>query len=375
MTVMTNPINEDAPFIIWTFRRTGGTRLGAMLFERSSHETVEHEPFNLERTFGDVTNHYRKTGDEAALRVQMHAICERKVVIKHCLELMTPGLNRALAEASTAAGYRHVFLFRRRPLGRLLSLHYAQQSGIWGKEQARSTPIDEDAIFSQPLPIERLLAHERLSRARMAECYRVLRSLGANPLLVAFEDIYATDDLDAARERLLEILDVLGLPRGEASDREFLDATLRGEQGTRSQYSRFPNHAEFAAASERLGAFSPDAPGMVVEQLELPGWLERFTIWPPERKPGRDDCVLSGIFLPRTQRSGQLWFEYGDGRRLQAAAGLESKGFARRHPDNVLSTRARFRFDELPLAPGMDGECVWVDETGERTRLATIGFK
>lgn len=375
MIVMTGKNNKDAPFIIWTFRRTGGTRLGAMLFERSSHEKVEHEPFNLERTFGDVTNHYRKTGDEAALRMQMHAICERKVVIKHCLELMTPGLNRALAEASTAASYRHVFRFRRRPLGRLLSLHYAQQSGIWGKEQARSTPIDEEAIFTKPLPIARLLAHERLSRARMAECYRVLRSLGANPLLIAFEDVYATNDLDSARTRLLNILDALGMPRGEASDREFLDATLRGEQGTRSQYSRFPNYAEFAAASERLGAFSPDTPGMVVEQLELPEWLETFTIWPPEQKADHEDCVLSGIFLPRTQRSGQLWFEYGDGRRLLARTSLESKGFARRHPDNVLSTRARFRFDGFPLASGVDGQCVWIDENGERTPLATIGFK
>lgn len=235
--------------------------------------------------------------------------------------------------------------------------------------------MDEDAIFAKPLPIARLTAHERLARARMAECYRVLRALGANPLLVAFEDVYVTTELDSARERLLNILDALGMPRGEASDREFLDATLRGEQGTRSQYSRFPNYSGFAAASERLGAFSPDTPGLVVEQLELPEWLEKFTIWPPEQKADRDDCVLSGIFLPRTQRHDQLWFECGDGRRLQASAGLESKAFASRHPDNALSMRARFRFDGVPLVPGVDGECVWVDETGERTRLATIGFQ
>jgi len=367
---------QDSPFIIWTFRRTGGTRLGDVLFQRSSHDKVEHEPFNNERIYGGVNERYRETGDDAALRVELADICRRGVLIKHCLELMPPGLNQALAAVASDAGYRHLFLYRRRPLGRLLSLHYSQQSGVWGRLQAQATAVDEAAILARPLPVARLLAHERMSRARMRDCYRAVCAQGGQPVLAAFEDIYGEPDQALVRDRLLAILDALGMSRSEGSDREFLAATLTGEQGTRSRYTQFPNYPEFAAAVEALGEFSPAEPGVVIEVLDLPDWVETFTVWPPERRAGSPaEGVVAGILLPKEAREGQLLFVSADGESVVASTGLPSRGFASRAPANALSGRARFRFDQLRLAPGLDGECVWVDQSGQRTPLARVSFE
>lgn len=88
----------SAPIIIWTLRRTGGTNLGASLFERAPFEAVQQEPFNDDRLYGAVTQAFRSSGDEDALRNSLRDIVAGKVLIKHCVETVPPRLSILLAE-------------------------------------------------------------------------------------------------------------------------------------------------------------------------------------------------------------------------------------------------------------------------------------
>ena len=45
-------------FIIWTVRRTGGTRFTTKLTDMSIYPVAEHEPFNIDRMFGKITKRF-----------------------------------------------------------------------------------------------------------------------------------------------------------------------------------------------------------------------------------------------------------------------------------------------------------------------------
>lgn len=370
----TVPGAQPAPFIIWTFRRTGGTNLGRALFERAPFQGAQHEPFNADRAFGQVTREWLANRDEAALRAALTDICSRQVLIKHCLEVTPPVLNRLLAEAATAAGYRHLFLCRRRPLDRLLSLHFARRSGIWGKEQARKAMVDAE-IFRAPLPIDELVAHEEACRKEMLASFTQLRQLGANPLVLNFEDLYVSDDVAAARRQVRAVLAALGLARGNPEDRRFLDQVLaRGGQGTRDKYLQFADYDQLAAALEPLGEFDLRAAAAARRApAALPPAVAKLAVWDTHADPRNGGFVVSGIVLPAPAAPAgcRLLIEDANGCR-EVRWGLPSPKLAARLPGNPAAARARFRAEGVSPAGDQPVRLLLACGEAERVLLAEV---
>lgn len=253
-------IGADPPFIIWTMQRTGGTNLAQTLFERSSHRGVQHEPFNVERLYGEITRRFREEKDDGALHKALENVLHEQVLIKHCVEKVPSAMNAVLANVATQAGYRHIFLYRRAALGRLLSFHFALVSGVWGKSDADTKALDED-IFRRPIPVADLLKHERRCRRAMKGAFEAVKMSYSSPFLIAFEDIYCNDDREAAGKILGRLFEDLKLSRQD-EDHVLLNR-LRGDgaQGTRDSYRSFVNYADFAKAVRELGPLDMEDSG------------------------------------------------------------------------------------------------------------------
>ena len=254
MTSAVTATATNAPLIIWTLQRTGGTNLTAHLVQRSGLPTVPHEPFNGDRNWGYVAQNWLRDHDEAALAKALHEICARPTVIKHCVENVPSAVNLALVRASVQAGFKHFFLYRRDPLDRLLSLHFAKVTGVWGPG---GRPADA-SLQSQVLPVESLVAHERRCAGELGSAWRLLQELGARPHALAFEDLYQAPSLAVAAERLTALFAYLGW-QGGVGDALALaqDVVGKGNQGTRHKYQEFAGRADLARALETVPRFTP----------------------------------------------------------------------------------------------------------------------
>lgn len=271
-----HPCN-DRPFIIWTLQRTGGTNLAMRLTKLSRLPSTEHDPFTQERKFGKVTRHWIKNQDRAALDASVEKIARTGVVIKHCVEAVPWEISESLALAAAKAGYRHLFLYRRNALDRLLSLHFAQNTGVWGPlMKARITEgreADHDAnlevrpddAYAQPLPVEKLIDHERHCLARLTRTWKVLHAHGAEPMALAYEDVYRATDEEQPLRVLAPVLDRLGLMTAEFDLGSWAaDLLGRGDQGTRDKYRRFAGVEKLAKQLQSLAPFSPNTTGDVL---------------------------------------------------------------------------------------------------------------
>jgi|GEM_PF-923282 len=375
-----NASDSQAPFIIWTFRRTGGTNLGGALFERSPFEGVKHEPFNPDRIFGEVTRNWLKNKNEASLHAELTEICEKQVLIKHCLEIIPQPLNQALAEISTRLGYRHLFLYRRRPIDRLLSLHFAQKSGAWGKEMAKKAAIN-DEIFQAPLPLDNLVAHEIRCRRMIRAIFDQLCGIGARPLMLTFEDLYTNNDTAEARRQIKTVLAALGLERGDVEDDRFMNQVLtRGNQGTRDQYKRFADYDKLAEALGELGEFT-------LQKERLPRfWINNHVephpdilecvLWDPKADVQVDAFVVSGavVLAPDAPSGCRLLFEDAEGCR-EVHWGLDSPRIAARFPDNRNATHARFKAEGVRITGDHPATLVVEYPGNVRRPLASVHMK
>lgn len=251
-------MTAPAPFIVWTLRRTGGTNLAQALFERAPFPALPHEPFNIDRAHGAITRRWLADRDPGAFREALQPVLARGSLIKHCVETVEGFPNTLLAQAAEEAGYRHLFLYRHDPLERLLSLVFAERSGIWGARDA-AQKADDPEVFQRPLNIAWLVAHERRAREALLESYRCLGALGASIATAAFEDIFLASLREGAVRRIHRILTLLGLAGAEAADAAWIDRVLDGgDQGTRARYHRFADRAALARALAALGPLTLD---------------------------------------------------------------------------------------------------------------------
>ncbi|MCU0822362.1 MAG: M23 family metallopeptidase, partial [Spirochaetes bacterium] len=232
------------PFIIWTLQRTGGTNLTHRLTERSGLPGTEHEPFNLGRIFGHVTEEWAWDKNADRLRLAMEEICQRRVIIKHCVETVPWEITEALVRASAGAGYRHLFLYRRNALDRLLSLHFAQKTGVWGPNMQKFASLtgareanphaSPDAagteVLAEAVPVEKMVKHEKSCVQILTRTWDALNGLGAKPRAIAYEDIYRTADPEQPAHILLPVLRYLGMSGSDAEDRAWIgDVVGKGD--------------------------------------------------------------------------------------------------------------------------------------------------
>ncbi|MEO1795595.1 MAG: hypothetical protein AAFR53_01095 [Pseudomonadota bacterium] len=231
------------PFVIWTMRRTGGTTFTGLLTTLSEHKGTQHEPFNLDRKFGHVTERWTKDGDAAGLVSEMAQVLETRPLIKHCYELVPEMVNLALIRMTTELGYRHIVLDRGAEVDRILSLELAKLTGAWGAEQAADI-YEEISAGTRALPEIEI----KSARSHMVTCAKLRRWLagqfdtaGHVPLLVYFEEIYG--DFDAGKRTVEEVLDCLGIVPGthKKYDELVREALTEKAQNSQSIAHAVPN--------------------------------------------------------------------------------------------------------------------------------------
>jgi LPS sulfotransferase NodH len=140
------------PFIIWCRQRTGSTALFYALCAASEHTPAEIEPFDLspsgDRQLSSVSKRMAPGDRNRALR----DICDKGLLIKHCYENLPVEFNHKLAETSTRAGYRHIHLYRRDEVARLISKGIAEQHGTWGAHDGTRVKYEEWKAKGMHLP-------------------------------------------------------------------------------------------------------------------------------------------------------------------------------------------------------------------------------
>lgn len=366
------PITPEAaqnPFILWTCRQAGGLNFGNALFGRSRFAAVQNMPFNVGHVFGEITQAWQRHPGE--MSAALDEITSSQVLIQHCPEIIHATLNQALADSATRSGYRHLFLYHRRPHERLLGLYFAQQT--WRLGRSKKGNLDDD-FFRTAIPIDKWIATEQESRQAARAIYGYLKQSGAQPLAVAYEDLFANQDADIPPLLLTHILQKLGLSHGEQSDKQFIRRLLGREvKDMRDVYKRFDNYDKFVVALDELGDFNLwDSVGKlaVMQTSDHAGPAQEVTLWKPVEDVVENRYILSGVVvLTAPQPDAKILVEH-DGVTL-ADWGLPSPKFALRYPANPQAARARFRAADIAITPERPAE-LFLETAAGRTALGSI---
>jgi hypothetical protein len=230
----------QAPFVIWTLQRTGGTNFNNCLNHLSDCPRLQDEAFNPGRAQGHLTEAWKRTKDEAALRRDIGDICTQHHNFKHCVELVPWPVNEVLTDTTVTHGYSHIFLYRRNPLQRILSREYARRTATWGPRQARAAAgKDISSAMETPLDAEAAIRHETMANNRLNRVWAALTAAGATPIPISFEELYATDET-VTRQSLERVFSGLGQTLSADQTTEIMDMVrTRGDQKTRDRYSQF----------------------------------------------------------------------------------------------------------------------------------------
>jgi LPS sulfotransferase NodH len=131
-----------------------------------------------------------------------------------------------------------MFLYRRDPLGRILSKVYAERTKVWGPSHIDKAENDAEA-FVEPLDVDQLLKEETRNIDWLNRTWKELKAAKATLATLAYEDLYGPD-ADKAALSLARLLGTLNLSQGIEKDAAML-ADLRGtgDQNTRDRYARF----------------------------------------------------------------------------------------------------------------------------------------
>ena len=334
--------------IIWTFRRTGGTNLTSAVMELSGGKTVEHEPFNIDRVFGDITAEWLETRDLTKLRPSLEDILSQRISIKHCLEIIPMEMNFLIASLSIKYGYKHLFLFRENAADRLLSLNYAEKTGVWGSKQKKSIQIKK-GVFSEPVDVPKLINHELSARANMRSIYDLLIAEGQKPLAASFESLYKSFK-QYSMALLNEIFSGLTGDTSLSTVDELHESLVsRGSQGSNSDYMLFPEAHELANQGDKLGTFRlHQKVHCSVTAVDSPNQVVHSELWKPLPCAQADKYYIQGILLYKQDEYSKVNIRQDD-RTILAEIGLHSPRIKKKHPEIVGASHCRFFSG--PIAP------------------------
>jgi hypothetical protein len=333
---------ESSPFIIWTFRRSGGTNLAQLLFDSSDYKAVQHEPFNKDRVFGHVVAAWDENKDIEEASSLIEDILCRKPLIKHCVEIIPDEINKILLDTSVKYGYKHLFLYRECPTDRLLSLNFSILTNIWGKKQRESRPLNQD-VFKTPIDSESLIQHEISCRRKMRSVYASLIENGQVPMAVSFESLYQSG-FDYSSKLVKDLFEELGIDKKTIRDSSLTKILKGNRQGTNSEYMRFPGAEDFVMASTNLGLFKLSRAVNEIHSKNNPqqDLLEFFEIWNLLPAAKESHFILSGVLLPRNYKKLDIWLETDLGEVVKLNTGLSSPRVAKIFSDNSTASHCRF---------------------------------
>jgi hypothetical protein len=306
---------------------------------------TEHEPFNPGRAYGEITKHWVDTKDEATLNSAMQSIAAKQNIIKHCVEMVPWEITRALANATMQAGYRNLFLYRTHALSRLLSLHFAQKTGVWGPGMKKN--LGEENL-TDPIPIEQLVKHEEKCVRRLNKLWHHLIEHDQKPQALSYEEIYR-DIPQRAEAKLLPVLAALGLSKGKSDDQSFIMNVIgKGDQGTRDKYNAIPGVPELEAALLNVHVFKPDVPNnstLNITNFELPNWIIKAQIdsQPSSIQDGQH-FDLGGIIVLTSEAPKSITLRLVTGKeQSEIQWGIASPKMAKQFPESPQSNKARFK--------------------------------
>lgn len=244
----------EAPFIIWTFRRTGGTSLRAIFFWLSSFGAWQDEAFNRDRELGGVTKAFEESSDAAALDVAVREVVAQRKNLKHCIEVVPYEVTSALLRHSVAAGYRHLILLRLNEVERQLSLALAKATKAWGPMEAESVyaEIRDGRRKLEPLNLGQIRREMDRDAAALGRLVRLLLQYRVPYGMTFFEDLYE-GPLEARVAEVRRVAGLLGLSRADQeADKAFQHVLMQRSQGTKNIYEFVPNLSEARATIESL---------------------------------------------------------------------------------------------------------------------------
>lgn len=222
----------ERPWLILTLRRTGGTSLTAFLSRASSFPTLEHEPFNPDRSLGHITRAFVGGGTREDLRENIAQALTDRPNIKHCIDVVGFKITQDLIDACVARDYAIFVLIRRDEARRLGSLVLAQATGAWGPIEARQLypKIRTGDLRPNPIDLDKLRLRVERDRQVAIRLSGYLKARAISFRQIVFEDLYYSSVplAEQARDiaRLLGIAlapdapDLLYLTKGEAQRSE-----------------------------------------------------------------------------------------------------------------------------------------------------------
>lgn len=246
------------PFIIWTVQRTGGTNFATNLIKLSGLPIIEHEPLNIGRAFGHISEEWKYNNNKIQLRENIISFLNQGHAIKHCVETVDFEVTKSLALESSAKGFRHIILYRENSIDRLLSLHFATETGFWGRKKVLSAKkkagenfVDATSINKiDPIP---LIEHEKYCRECLTKVSRILHEKGCDAYTVSFEEIYDSD-LNYAEEKISNVIGYIGLT---TDPRKFLQRIrISGEQGSKDIYKKLEGYHKFSEQMKEIDRFT-----------------------------------------------------------------------------------------------------------------------
>ena len=327
------------PLIIWTFRRTGGTNLARHLFEHSDYDTVKHEPFNPDRVYGDVFKEWIDRKDEEVLYKRLSEILKNKVNIKHCLEITPPRFNEILLNVAIEQGYNHLFLYREKAANRLLSLNYAQVTGIWGKEQKG---LNQEIDYSIPVNVEKLIKHEKQCRQSMRAIFSKCIEKQVYPISVSFEMLYQ-NEYKISNQYVHDIVRGCGIKEDTLTEDVLQNLLKRGAQGTKHEYLKFPRAQELISEAEELSNLTFNTVSKTPIKYEVnEEKIQHFEIWSSLPSVFYGYYHLYGVCLPDESIKEDYTFINSISLEELNFIKLPSDRIRKLYPNNSYSADARF---------------------------------
>lgn len=185
--------SEKFPFIVLTLRRTGGTSLVSFMSELSDFETVQHEPFNVDRIWGNIVSQFLESGNNEELKNNISIVLSKRPNIKHCFEIIPLGVTVALIDLCKKFGYKFFLLTRSNEVERIISLEIAVATNVWGPSDARIqySKILSGQVNVPPVDVEEAIRGYYRDAAVLGQVVRALRHRNIHFNWLIFEEIYS----------------------------------------------------------------------------------------------------------------------------------------------------------------------------------------
>ncbi len=242
------------PFCIWTLQRTGGTNFKAILNAASDAGSWEDEPFNHGRQLFRITKVLLEEDRPKKLATQIERAMAKRKNFKHCVEVVPFPITTALIGA-TSAEYRHLVLYRKVTVDRLLSVEFALRTQVWGPGAERAS-VDEQAAFNDPLDIEKLVERAQFANFCLQKTWNLLVENNASVAAISFEELYS-EPQEVAGQALARIFAAWEVPIDPSALTGMVQSLRgRGNQRTSNLYNRFKGADILQQKANALPAFT-----------------------------------------------------------------------------------------------------------------------